>query len=66
MNRYSNYLNKQVRIISVVVYRNGRVTKTEYYGKLIEETDKQLIIIEHDDKKVTINKRFVKRVDTNV
>jgi hypothetical protein len=66
MIKYSDFLNKEVRVISVVFFTNGRIIKTEYYGKLIKETKKHIHIIERDGNKINIQKKHVKRVDTNV
>ena len=66
MNRYINYINTEIRVISVVIYRNGRTIKTEYFGKLIKETKNTIRIVERDGKEITIQKRFIKRVDNHV
>lgn len=66
MIKYSDFLNKEVRVISVVFFTNGRIIKTEYYGKFIKETKKYIYIIERDGNKINIQKKHVKRVDTNV
>lgn len=61
--RYQSYLNEFVRIISVVVFRNGRIIKTEYFGTLINETEHLITVKENDNKIIDVQKRFVKRVE---
>lgn len=65
-NQYIDYMFKNVRVISVVVYKNGRRIKTDYFGKLINETINTITIVEEDGKEINIEKRFIKRVDRNV
>lgn len=47
----------------MVIFRNGRTIKTEYFGKLIEENKFEIILLEKDNARITINKKYIKRVD---
>ncbi len=61
--RYENLFRRHVRVISVVVYRNGRLIKTEYYGTLIDIEDDVIILREKDYTVVRIEKRFIRRIE---
>lgn len=61
--KYENLFRRHVRVISVVVYRNGRLIKTEYYGTLIDIEDDVIILREKDYTVVRIEKRFIRRIE---
>lgn len=61
--RYDTLFRKHVRVISVVVYRNGRLIKTEYYGDLIDIEDNHIVLREKDFTIVKVEKRFIRRIE---
>ena len=65
MKNYVELLNKEVRIITLVVFGNGRKIKTEYVGKLIENYNESITIQEKDNTSVRIRKNRIKRIEEN-
>jgi hypothetical protein len=63
MMNYKDLLNKQVRVVTMVLFRSGRKIKTDYLGKLIVDYDHAIIILELDGTKVSIHKRHIKRIE---
>ena len=61
--RYEKLFKKQVRVISVVVYKNGRLIKTEYYGELVDIEDDHIVLREKDMTIAKVKKRFIKRIE---
>lgn len=61
--RYEKLFKKQVRVISVVVYKNGRLIKTEYYGELVDIEDDHIVLREKDMTIAKVEKRFIKRIE---
>lgn len=61
--RYEKLFKKQVRVISVVVYKNGRLIKTEYYGELVDIEDNHIVLREKDMTIAKVEKRFIKRIE---
>lgn len=61
--RYEKLFKKQVRVISVVVYKNGRLIKTEYYGELVDIEDNHIVLREKDMTIAKVDKRFIKRIE---
>lgn len=61
--RYEKLFKKQVRVISVVVYKNGRLIKTEYYGELVDIEDDRIVLREKDMTIAKVEKRFIKRIE---
>ena len=61
--RYEKLFKKQVRVISVVVYKNGRLIKTEYYGELVDIEDDHIVLREKDMTIAKVQKRFIKRIE---
>lgn len=60
---FEKLFKKQVKVISVVVYENGRLIKTEYYGELIDIEDNLIVLREKDLTIVKVEKRFIKRIE---
>lgn len=61
--RYEKLFKKQVRVISVVVYKNGRLIKTEYYGELVDIEDDRIVLREKDMTIAKVEKRFIRRIE---
>lgn len=61
--RYEKLFKKQLRVISVVVYKNGRLIKTEYYGELVDIEDDHIVLREKDMTIAKVEKRFIKRIE---
>lgn len=61
--RYEKLFKKQVRVISVVVYKNGRLIKTEYYGELVDIEDDHIVLREKDMTIAKVEKRFIRRIE---
>lgn len=56
-------LNKKVRVITVVVFKNGRKIKTEYVGTLLSAKNEFIIIKESDMNYANVHKKFIKRIE---
>lgn len=61
--KYEKLFKKQVRVISVVVYKNGRLIKTEYYGELVDIEDDHIVLREKDMTIAKVEKRFIRRIE---
>lgn len=56
-------LNKKVRVITMIMFRNGRKIKTDYIGVLTKEDGFALTIKELDSNEVRIPKKHIKRIE---
>ena len=63
MKNYVELLNKEVRIITLIVFSNGRKIKTEYIGVLIKNHEESIVIKEKDNTSVIIGKKRIKRIE---
>jgi hypothetical protein len=63
MINYVELLNKKVRVITVVMYNNGRKIKTEYIGTVLSNKDNFIVIKESDLTYANIHKKFIKRIE---
>lgn len=62
-NNIEMFLNEKVKIITVVIFKNGRKINTRYRGTLIEDGNMIIILKEIDGTIVTINKKHIKRIE---
>ena len=63
MIRYETYLNKNVRVITMILFRSGRKINTTYFGVVDSIKGHQIILIEKDGQKVYISKKHIKRIE---
>lgn len=56
-------LNKKVKVITMIMFQNGRKIKTDYIGILTKEDGFALTIKELDGNKVRIPKKHIKRIE---
>ena len=63
MINYKELLNKNVRVISVVFFTNGRKIKTEYNGILFKNSNTEITLRELDGTLVSVQKKFIKRIE---
>ena len=63
MINYNYLINKKVRVITMVMFKSGRKIKTDYIGELIKNYNTMIDIKELDGTRVTIEKRYIKRIE---
>lgn len=60
---YKDYLNKSVRIISKVIFRNKREINTRYFGIVIKIEKDYIVLKESDGHIVNIQLKHIKRIE---
>lgn len=60
MNRY---IGKHTRVITKVIFRNGRQISTRYFGTVLEVNEKEIILKEADNNITKILLRHIKRIE---
>lgn len=63
MINYVDMLNKKVRVITMIMFQNGRKIKTDYIGVLTKEDGFALTIKELDGNEARIPKKHIKRIE---
>lgn len=63
MINYKELLNKNVRVITVVFFTNGRKIKTEYIGIMFKNSNTEITLRELDGTLVSVQKKFIKRIE---
>lgn len=63
MINYVDMLNKKVRVITMIMFLNGRKIKTDYIGVLTKVDGFALTIKELDGNEVRIPKKHIKRIE---
>ncbi len=59
----TSLLGKYVRIITKVIFRNGREINTRYFGTLIEIDSNHVVLKENDGNIVDIKLKHLKRIE---
>lgn len=60
---YKDYLNKNVRIISKVIFRNKREINTRYFGIVIKIEKDYIVLKENDGHIVNVQLKHIKRIE---
>lgn len=63
MTNIERLMNKKIKVITMVMFKNGRKIKTDYIGILISEDPFAITIKELDLTEVRIQKKFIKRIE---
>lgn len=63
MTNIERLMNKKIKVITMVMFKNGRKIKTDYIGILISEDSFAITIKELDLTEVRIQKKFIKRIE---
>lgn len=63
MIHFNAYLNKKVRVITMVLFRNGRKINTHYIGIITSIENQEIFLKEVDGKNVPILKKHIKRIE---
>ena len=63
MIHFGPYLNKKVRVITMVLFRNGRKINTHYIGVVTAVESQEIFLREIDGKDVSIMKKHIKRIE---
>lgn len=63
MIKFEDYLNKEVRVITKMIFRNGREVNIKYFGTVIKCIEKGILILEKDGNKEFINSKHIKRIE---
>lgn len=59
----NNYINKYVRVITKVIWKNGREINIRYFGTVKSFDNEHLVLIENDGHVVDIKTKHIKRIE---
>lgn len=63
MINYGLFINEKVRVITMVLFRNGRKINTHYIGHLVTYNNVEITLKELDGTQVVINRKHIKRIE---
>lgn len=63
MNDYGLLIDEKVRVITMVLFRNGRKINTHYIGHLITYSNIDITLKELDGTQVRISRKHIKRIE---
>lgn len=59
----NKYINKYVRVITKVIWQNGREINIRYFGIVKDYNEEHIVLVENDGHVVDIKTKHIKRIE---